>query len=103
TGPPAGALTVLSSCDRVNGAGSYAGVIQGADGNFYGTTQNGGRYALGNVYRVTSAGTVTTVMSFGGADGASPFSVLAKGSDGSFYGTTSAGGSANVGGLFKLV
>src|SRR5580658_4255321 len=43
--------------------GTY-GVIQASDGNFYGTTEDGGANSSGSVFRVTPAGEVTTLYSF---------------------------------------
>jgi uncharacterized repeat protein (TIGR03803 family) len=77
-----------------NGMAPGAGLVQGRDGNFYGTTIAGGANASGTVFRISSAGTLTTLYQFGRptADGASPYVGLVQGSDGNFYGTTSYGG-----------
>jgi len=58
--------------------------VQGADGNFYGTTAGGGRYSRnGTVFRMTTNGTLSTLYSFtGGSDGASPAAGLVRGADG---------------------
>jgi uncharacterized repeat protein (TIGR03803 family) len=81
-------------------ANPNAGVIQGADGNFYGTTQVGGTRDVGTVYRMTPAGVVTVLHSFTGPDGADPFAALVRASDGNFYGSTALGGPGTpVGGL----
>ena len=59
------------------GAHPYAGLIQGADGDLYGTTYNGGASARGTIFKMTSAGVVTILYSFsGGADGAHPYAAL---------------------------
>jgi uncharacterized repeat protein (TIGR03803 family) len=76
------------------GATPRAGLTQGNDGNFYGTTAVGGTFGSGTVFRITSSGSLTTLHNFGGNDGAGPWSALVLGSDGQFYGTTSIGGSA---------
>jgi uncharacterized repeat protein (TIGR03803 family) len=39
---PSGTLTTLHSFDKTDGANPAAGLIQGTDGNFYGTTEYGG-------------------------------------------------------------
>jgi uncharacterized repeat protein (TIGR03803 family) len=69
------------------------GLIQGKDGNFYGTTANGGRYGQGTFFRITPAGAETMLYSFvgGPGDGSNPEGVI-QGSDGNFYGATSGGG-----------
>jgi uncharacterized repeat protein (TIGR03803 family) len=65
--------TVPSSANFIDGADPFAGVIQGGDGNFYGTTRNGGATNSGTVFQVTPAGVETVLHSFtGGSDGASP-------------------------------
>jgi uncharacterized repeat protein (TIGR03803 family) len=76
--------------------GSYPfGLVQGSDGNVYGTTFDGGTSGNGSIYKITTAGTLTTLYSFtGGADGTSSPGLI-QGTDGNFYGTTTGGGSGN--------
>ena len=57
--------------DNYDGANPYVGLIQGTDGNFYGTTINGGT-ADGTVFQITPSGTVTTLHFFSGGDGSFP-------------------------------
>jgi uncharacterized repeat protein (TIGR03803 family) len=99
---PGGALTTLVSFTGGNDGGQpYAGVIQGSDGNFYGTTSQGGAKNFGTVFKMNPNGAVTTLVSFNGTgvrDGAIPYSGLVQGSDGNFYGTTYWGGDKNAGG-----
>jgi uncharacterized repeat protein (TIGR03803 family) len=99
---PAGVVTTLASFTGANGANPVAALVQGSDGNFYGTTSAGGSTYVdslnrgdGTVFEVTPAGVLTTLASFTGANGAGPTG-LVQGSDGNFYGTTSAGGSTYV-------
>ena len=66
-----------------------AKLLQGSDGNLYGTALQGGVYGLGSVFAVTPAGDVFTVHSFIGPDGANPASELIQASDGYVYGTHS--------------
>jgi uncharacterized repeat protein (TIGR03803 family) len=102
---PSGALTTLYSfCAQsgcVDGMNPYAGVIQGADGNFYGTAYLGGTDGVGTVFQLTPTGTLTTLHSFcpqsGCADGAEPDAGLVQGSDGNFYGATVSGGASSKG------
>jgi uncharacterized repeat protein (TIGR03803 family) len=69
------------------------GLIQGDDGNFYGTTRLGGESGHGTVYRITPDGILTTLVSF--AD--EPPGPLIRGNDGNFYGTTGwSGGSSSI-------
>jgi uncharacterized repeat protein (TIGR03803 family) len=107
---PAGAETVLHAFgadSRVDGIGP-TGLIQGSDGNLYGTTTGGGVYGWGTVFRMSLAGATTVLYSFSGfdglpgfADGAGPTGLVAA-SDGSLYGTTMYGGAYNVGAIFAL-
>jgi uncharacterized repeat protein (TIGR03803 family) len=66
-------------------------ITQGGDGNFYGTTIEGGATGYGTVFEISTAGVITTLHSFTGLDGLSPTSVV-QGTDGNFYGTTHNGG-----------
>jgi uncharacterized repeat protein (TIGR03803 family) len=104
---PAGVLTTLHSfCSQpscADGGQPLAGLIQGTDGNFYGTTSEGGTGVLsgGTVFEITSAGALTTVYSFCSqtncTDGSTPFAGVIQATDGNFYGTTSGGGTGGIG------
>jgi uncharacterized repeat protein (TIGR03803 family) len=97
---PSGTLTTLHSfCSQpqcADGEWPYAGLVQASDGDFYGTTRNGGANQSGTVFRITRSGTLTTLYSFCSqpncADGAFPQDVLVQATDGNLYGTTFAGG-----------
>ena len=80
-----------------DGADPVAGLVQGIDGNFYGTTTKGGASGDGTVFKMTPSGTLTTLASFNGADGIAPYSAVIQGSDGNFYGTTYVGGNLSLG------
>jgi uncharacterized repeat protein (TIGR03803 family) len=102
---PSGTETVLYSfAGGTDGEHPYAGVIQGSDGNFYGTTYQGGASGYGTVFKVTPSGTETVLYSFtgGSGDGANPEAGLTQGSDGNFYGNTYIGGASNLGTVFEL-
>ncbi len=102
---PVGALTTLYSFTGVpDGGGPYIGLVQGTDGNFYGTTGNGGASDAGTVFKITPGGTLTTIYSFSlsGADGAIPLAGLVEGTDGNFYGTTYSGGASASGTIFQI-
>ncbi len=99
----AGNLTVLHSFGFPDSASApYAGLVQGSDGNFYGTTHDGGSSGLGTVFKVDSSGNVTILHSFNLADGTYPWDSLTQGSDGNLYGTTSADGAQGGGTIFKI-
>jgi uncharacterized repeat protein (TIGR03803 family) len=95
---PDGTLTTLHAfCSQSfvcsDGDQPDAGLIQGRDGNFYGTTQTGGSggSSEGTIFRVTSQGKLTTIYSFCAptcSDGGFPNASLIQPSDGNFYGTT---------------
>ncbi len=102
---PAGAETVLYSFGSgSDGQDPEVGLIQGSDGNFYGTTQKGGPNGGGIVFEITPAGLETLLHSFaGGNDGQSPQGPVFQATDGNFYGTTYSGGTDGVGTVFKIV
>ena len=99
---PAQTFTTLHSFDNSDGSYLLAGLVQGTDGNFYGTTTGGGIYGDGTVFSITAGGTLTTLHSFDGTDGSIPTAGLIQGTDGKLYGTTSSGGAGNVGTIFSI-
>jgi uncharacterized repeat protein (TIGR03803 family) len=117
-GSPAQTFTTLQSFDGTDGEDPN-GLVQGADGNFYGTTGSGGAISpcppsndgpgCGTVFEITPTGVLTTLHSFNGADGADPAVGLTQGSDGKLYGTTFQGGNLSLcngtgcGAIFSIV
>jgi len=117
---PGGTLTALHAFSGPDGVAPYAGLVQGADGNFYGTTQYGGtgnnnvciensNLGCGTVFKITPSGTLTTLYNFCSqpncADGYSPQAVLVQAADGNFYGTTQWGGTTQGNGngtIFRI-
>src|SRR5208283_1359552 len=93
---PGGQLTTLynfcSQSGCTDGDEPFAGLVQGTDGNFYGTTVSGGANGLGTIFKLTPSGALTTLYSFcsqsGCSDGENPYAGLVQASDGNFYGTT---------------
>ena len=86
-----------------DGAEAYAGLVQGTDGNFYGTTFFGGTNGYGTVFKFATNGILTTLVSFGNTNGANPQAGLVQANDGSLYGTTAFGGTnGGYGTIFKL-
>ena len=95
-------LTTLASFDGADGAGPSMSLVQGLDGNFYGTTLTGGAGQDGTVFKVTPTGAITALHSFNNTEGSSPFGGLALNTDGNLYGTTEAGGSHAFGTVFRI-
>jgi uncharacterized repeat protein (TIGR03803 family) len=84
-----GNVTVLYSFSgQSDGNFPQAPLIQGSDGNFYGTTSAGGAGQDGTIFKMDSAGNLTVLHSFSGADGTGPVAALLQGADGRLYGTT---------------
>jgi uncharacterized repeat protein (TIGR03803 family) len=101
--------TTLANFDGNDGtAPLYGSLVQAANGNFYGTTYNGGRNGYGVLFEVSPSGALTTIYDFCSqqncADGASPWSSPILASDGNLYGTANLGGnpSGNSGTIFKM-
>jgi uncharacterized repeat protein (TIGR03803 family) len=123
---PSGTQTVLynftydsATNTAVNGAYPYGGLVQGRDGNFYGTTTGGGNagavcngnLGCGVIFKITPAGKFTLLHTFQGAlakipEGGGPVGRLILASNGTFYGTTYSGGLvqnfANQGTIFTV-
>jgi uncharacterized repeat protein (TIGR03803 family) len=101
-----GALTTLYALNPAfsgDGTHPFAGLIQGLDGNFYGSTLLGGSDNDGTVFRISPAGSFSTLLSFDGADdGQEPTAAMVQDAGGNFYGTTTFGGSYGKGSIFKL-
>jgi uncharacterized repeat protein (TIGR03803 family) len=111
----AGALNVLYDFEFTDNFGNaISGLIVGNDGNFYGTTEQGGialcpgGFGCGTIFKITPEGTFTTLHAFDITDGANPVTALIQATDGNFYGTTSGTGSRgtcsgnNCGSVFQL-
>lgn len=80
-----------------------AALTRTADGNFAGTTTQGGPANAGTVFTMTPSGALTVLYAFtGGSDGAYPYGALVQDADGSLLGTTSSGGAANAGTVFRI-
>jgi uncharacterized repeat protein (TIGR03803 family) len=103
---PEGSLTTLynfcSQASCADGFAPAAALIQGSDGNFYGTTSGIAQGSscpgnCGTVFKITPAGVLTTLYTFDGTAGYGPNTALVQGTDGNFYGTTAFGGNRNCG------
>jgi uncharacterized repeat protein (TIGR03803 family) len=106
---PAGAITVLHAFKGypTDGNRPIGILVQGPDGNFYGTTYKGGTTnGNGTVFKITPTGVLTLLHSFnygnGNFDAQLPEAGLTLGTDGNFYGVTANGGTKNAGAIFKI-
>lgn len=102
---PSGAVTRLHSFGaRLGIGGSPSSVLlEGADGDLYGTTGFGGKYGDGSVFKITKAGHFTSLHSFDLQDGYIPGGVLLQAHNENFYGVTeSGGGSKTMGTIFEM-
>jgi uncharacterized repeat protein (TIGR03803 family) len=82
-----------------------AGLFNGTNGTFYGTTSQGGRTDYGSVFNfdpATSNCTVVARFSWTGNDGWNPLANVIEASDGRLYGTTFNGGSNDFGTIFRM-
>jgi uncharacterized repeat protein (TIGR03803 family) len=112
-------ITLYNFCSKpacADGTYPYFGLILGSNGNFYGTTNQGGTTCkltdngCGTVFVITPQGTLTTLYEFCSlpscADGIFPVGPLVQGRDGNFYGTTMLGGTgcsgSGCGTIFKI-
>jgi uncharacterized repeat protein (TIGR03803 family) len=99
--------SVIQNSTCLDGAQPRFALIQGSDGNLYGTTSVGGNDGVndgyGTIFKITPTGTLTTIYNFPGYTQSS--SALIQGADGNFYGTTADGGSGayGPGGIFFTV
>lgn len=95
-------LSTLHSFAYPGGIQPRAVLIQATDGNFYGTTWEGGASRKGTIFKITPSGALTTLHSFDGTDGVAPYAGLIQATNGDFYGTTTAGGANHQGTVFKI-
>ncbi len=78
-------------------------VMQGSDSALYGTTNRGGAFNDGNVFRLALDGTFTTLHDFSlSTDGANLYGGLVEADDGNFYGTATTGGQFGDGFVFRV-
>jgi hypothetical protein len=97
---PAGIVNVVHKFRVAQGEEIDAPVIQGSDGNFYGTNSS---YPGGTVFKLTPQGAITILHTFYDPNypwaGAAPYGLL-QASDGNLYGTALAGGTSTSRGGF---
>lgn len=108
------ATSVLSSAQTFtvvanltgNNAYPQASLVQGVNGDFYGTSYGSSGIGYGSVFEVSTTGTVRTLYTFCSktncSDGGNPMAPLLLAKDLNFYGTTTSGGAYGKGTIFKL-
>ena len=101
--------TLYSFCDDYpfcSDGNNPVGPVLGSDGNFYGTTEQGGANNAGAIFKMTPSGKESTIYSFcallGCTDGLGPRGGIILGSDGNFYGPTYYGGTNGEGTVFQI-
>ena len=105
-----GALTTLynfcSQTKCADGQRPASKLLLASDGNFYGTTSQGGTNGQGTIFRITPQGTLTKLYDLCSlascADGAGTYSDLMQATDGKIYGVALQGGANNLGTIFQL-
>lgn len=100
-------LTTLYNFTGISdGVNPYGALVQGANGNLYGTTSSSFGRGYGTAFEITTEGMLTTLYTFCSlpncADGSYPLSGLILANDGNFYGVTNDGGAHNYGTFFKM-
>jgi uncharacterized repeat protein (TIGR03803 family) len=87
--------------------GTGGGLVRDASGNYYGTSDSGGDFGFGYIYKLSPAGggwTQTTLYSFGAGDsGKGPSGNITMDQQGGLYGVTLAGGQFGWGVVYKLI
>ena len=107
----ASSLNALVSFDGANGDGPLVGLIADANGDLFGTTENGGANGDGTIFEIVNNGTPaapiyastpTTLVSFDGANGQYLYGGLIADANGDLFGTTERGGASGDGTLFEI-
>ncbi len=100
---PTGLFTLLHSfTGKHDGRMPLTSLIRDAAGNLYGTTQLGGEFNLGTVFKIGPTGRDTVLHTFSGTDGSTPYGGLVEDAAGNLYGTAEHGGAFDWGVVFKL-
>ena len=86
----------------------FGSLVQATNGNYYGTTESGGKNNLGAVFQLSSSGTLDSISIYSFCsltnctDGFYPYTTPILASDGKLYGVTGAGGGNNAGTVYRL-
>jgi uncharacterized repeat protein (TIGR03803 family) len=100
--PDGRGFAILHTFSFADGASPHAGLIQAPDGTLYGTTDFGGIFNYGAIFRIAPGSGFAVVHSFNRTDGWRPDCNLIQGPDGTLYGTTYAGGENGSGTVFQM-
>lgn len=103
--------TIVHSFEPSNwdGGNPYGGLIMDAAGTLYGTTNQGGRFNYGTVFKLTpkAGGGWSEKLLHGfndnGRDGYNPYCTLLSDHAGNLYGVTYQGGAHNDGAVFEIL
>ena len=98
-------VTTLATFTGSNGAYPEAGLMQGTDGNFYGTTSGGifkHQFYPGTAFKMTPDGTLTTIAELGRHRGTNTVAGLVQATNGYFYGAIREGGPGRSGTIFAI-
>jgi uncharacterized repeat protein (TIGR03803 family) len=94
--------TTLVSFDNDDGSPN-GGLIVDANGDLFGTTENGGATDVGTVFEIAAgASTPTILVSFNGTNGETPVGGLSVDANGDLFGTTDSGGANDKGTVFEI-
>lgn len=90
--PATGAYRILHTFVISDGRDPTGKLFQAGDGFFYGTTNQGGPWNSGVVYKVNASGNFAIVHAFDTSEGSQAKAGVFQASDGFFYGTLELGG-----------
>ena len=99
----AGVLKQTHSFNCGNGGTApLAALIQGADGNYYGTTTGGGTGTFGVLFQLGASFGETVLHAFGSSGARDPQAGLMQATDGNLYGVSQTGGSLSGSVLYSF-
>src|SRR4051812_36899824 len=86
-----------------DGLTPYGSLTPDGNGNWYGTTSDGGTAGgYGSVFKIAADGTYSTVAAFDYTNGARPYAGVTLDTAGNLYGTTAQGGAFGLGTVFEV-
>jgi uncharacterized repeat protein (TIGR03803 family) len=97
-------FAVLHDFNTTDGSQPESGLILASNGFLYGTTDNGGTFGNGTIFKIdTAGGNFSTIRHLDGdADGEEPRGRLVQATDTNLYGVTHSGGANNSGTLYRI-